>query len=101
MSWSKVVACSISVCEVSDLLTAMLQMSQFHWHVTDSHSFPLQIPGFEEVAEKGAYSPSMIYTPSDVQDIISFAAEVSPTGVDAPMWPPNSDCLRYSVELMC
>ena len=51
-------------------------MSQFHWHVVDSHSFPLQIPGFAEVAEKGAYSPDMIYTPADVQDIVTYAAEV-------------------------
>lgn len=51
-------------------------MSQFHWHVTDSHSFPLQVPGFEEVAEKGAYAQDMIYTPADVQDVITYAAEV-------------------------
>ena len=51
-------------------------MNQFHWHVVDSHSFPLQIPSFEEVADKGAYSSDMIYTPADVQDIVTYAAEV-------------------------
>ena len=54
----------------------VFQMSQLHWHVVDSQSFPLQVPGFTEVAEKGAYSSSMTYSPSDVQEIVSYAGEV-------------------------
>ena len=52
-------------------------MSQFHWHVTDSQSFPLEVPGFTELASKGAYDPTMIYSPSDVQDIVDYAGAVS------------------------
>ena len=52
-------------------------MSQFHWHATDSHSFPLQVPGFEEVAEKGVYASDMIYAPADVQAVVTYAAEVA------------------------
>lgn len=51
-------------------------MSQLHWHVSDSQSFPLQVPGFTEVASKGAYSSSMVYSPSDVADIVQYAGEV-------------------------
>lgn len=57
----------------------VLQINQFHWHVVDSQSFPLQIPGFTEVAAKGAYSSSMVYTPQDVQDIVTYAGEVRAT----------------------
>ena len=52
------------------------QMSQFHWHVTDSQSFPLVIPGFTELASAGAYDPTMVYSPSDVQDIVDYAGAV-------------------------
>lgn len=52
-------------------------MSQFHWHVTDSQSFPLQVPGFTDLAEFGAYDPSMVYSPNDVQDIVDYAGAVS------------------------
>lgn len=52
------------------------QINQFHWHVADSQSFPLQVPGFAEVSQKGAYSDSMIYSPADVKDIVTYAGQV-------------------------
>lgn len=52
-------------------------MSQFHWHVVDSQSFPLEVPGFTELVNKGAYDLSMVYTPNDVQDIVDYAGAVS------------------------
>jgi hexosaminidase len=51
-------------------------MSMFHWHISDQHSFPLHVPEFPELAAMGAYSSSEIYTPADVQGIITFAAAV-------------------------
>jgi hexosaminidase len=51
-------------------------MSMFHWHIVDQHSFPLHVDEFPEVAEMGAYSENEIYSPADVRDIISYAAEV-------------------------
>ena len=52
-------------------------MNTFHWHIVDSQSFPLQVPGFEELAEKGAYSPTSVYTPDDIDDIVGYAGVVS------------------------
>ena len=52
------------------------QMSQFHWHVVDSQSFPLSIPGFPELSQKGAYSSSEVYSSADVQDIVTYAGTV-------------------------
>ncbi|PPQ70615.1 hypothetical protein CVT25_011981 [Psilocybe cyanescens] len=52
---------------------SMVKMSQFHWHVTDSQSFPLTVPGFPELAQKGAYSTQEIYSSADVQDIVTYA----------------------------
>lgn len=54
----------------------IFQINTFHWHVVDAQSFPLVIPGFDELAAKGAYSASSIYTPSDVKEIVAYAAAV-------------------------
>jgi len=53
-----------------------IQMSQFHWHVVDSQSFPLYIPGYPELSEKGAYSPREIYSTKDVKEIVLYAGVV-------------------------
>lgn len=55
----------------------VLQLNQFHWHIVDSQSFPLQIPGFTDLAAKGAYSSSQQYSPKDVHDIVAYAGAVS------------------------
>ena len=54
-----------------------VKLNVLHWHVVDSQSFPIQISPFPEVSEKGAYSEDMVYTPSDVESLISYAAAVS------------------------
>ena len=51
-------------------------MDTLHWHVVDSQSFPLVVPGFEALSEKGAYNPASVYTLQDVQDIVAYAAAV-------------------------
>ncbi|KAI1788841.1 N-acetylhexosaminidase [Ganoderma leucocontextum] len=63
------------VADIKRTLDAMswVKLNQFHWHVVDSQSFPLQIPGFTDLAAKGAYSASQQYSPKDVQDIVAYA----------------------------
>ncbi|KAI0049438.1 glycoside hydrolase family 20 protein [Auriscalpium vulgare] len=50
-----------------------VKMSTLHWHISDSQSFPLEVPGFMEISEKGAYSKSSVYTPIDVQNVVDYA----------------------------
>ena len=57
----------------------VLQLNQFHWHIVDSQSFPLQIPGFTDLAAKGAYSSWQQYSTKDVSDIVAYAGAVSLT----------------------
>lgn len=45
----------------------------FHWHITDSHSFPLEIPSIPQFTLYGAYSPDLVYSVSDVKHIIRYA----------------------------
>ncbi|KAL0960961.1 hypothetical protein HGRIS_005959 [Hohenbuehelia grisea] len=64
------------VSDIKRTLDAMswVKINTLHWHVVDSQSFPLVVPGFTELSAKGAYSPSSVYSPSDVRDIVSYAA---------------------------
>lgn len=52
---------------------AMVKMNSFHWHITDSHSFPLVIESQPELHTLGAYSPEQVYTHEDVKEIVHYA----------------------------
>lgn len=72
---------------VHDILRTLDAMSwvkinTFHWHITDSQSFPLEVAQYPELAINGAYSPQEVYTASDVQYIVQYAAA---RGIDVMM----------------
>lgn len=65
---------------VQDMLRTIEAMSAnklnvFHWHITDSHSFPLMVPSEPELASKGSYGSNMHYSPADVTKIVEFGLE--------------------------
>lgn len=76
MSWVKV-RWQWFICAYIRLTCVRAQINTFHWHVVDSQSFPLIVPDFTELSENGAYSPSQVYSPRDVRDIIDYAAAVT------------------------
>lgn len=51
---------------------ALVKMNTFHWHITDSHSFPVILKRFPQLARLGAYSPRQIYTEQDVKNIVKY-----------------------------
>ena len=38
----------------------------FHWHLTDSQSFPLLMPSLPDFVRYGAYRPDQVYMPDQV-----------------------------------
>lgn len=52
---------------------AMTKLNTFHWHITDSQSFPLVLNSEPELSKLGAYAPEKIYTATDVEEIVKFA----------------------------
>ena len=51
-------------------------MQVFHWHITDSQSFPLKLENSPELANHGAYvlnKKRYVYTKNDIQDIVQYA----------------------------
>lgn len=51
---------------------AMTKLNTFHWHITDSQSFPMVLKSLPELAEYGAYSKYKVYTPEEIRDIVRF-----------------------------
>ena len=49
------------------------KLNVFHWHITDTHSFPFYSRRVPQLALYGAYSPRKVYSPEDVREIIDYA----------------------------
>uniref|UniRef100_A0A182QJ60 beta-N-acetylhexosaminidase n=1 Tax=Anopheles farauti TaxID=69004 RepID=A0A182QJ60_9DIPT len=52
---------------------AASKMNVFHWHITDTQSFPLQLDTIPEMASYGAYTNDAVYSPDDVKEIVQYA----------------------------
>lgn len=52
---------------------AHAKLNRFHWHITDSQSFPYMSKAFPQLAKYGAYSSKEIYTADDIKHIADFA----------------------------
>lgn len=65
----------ISVPHLKKVLTGMAsnKLNVFHWHISDSQSFPLSVPSIPQLAKYGSYGPDYVYTPDDVKEIVDFA----------------------------
>lgn len=64
-----------SVPSLKRVLTGMsaCKLNVFHWHISDSQSFPFASPRVPQMAKYGAYSSDMVYTAEDVKEIVEFA----------------------------
>lgn len=49
------------------------KMNVFHWHITDSHSFPLELAKEPDLSTIGAYSARETYSRRDVKVIVEYA----------------------------
>lgn len=52
---------------------AASKLNTFHWHLSDSQSFPYDSSVFPQMARWGAYSKDEIYTPNDVKEFVDYA----------------------------
>ncbi|XP_049876860.1 probable beta-hexosaminidase fdl [Pectinophora gossypiella] len=52
---------------------AACKLNTFHWHASDSQSFPIKFNSAPQLAQHGAYGQGAIYTPEDVKTIVRRA----------------------------
>lgn len=51
---------------------AMTKLNSFHWHITDTHSFPMGLKSHPELSLLGAYSSYKVYSPEDISEIVRY-----------------------------
>ena len=51
------------------------KMNVFHWHITDTQSFPLDLPNLPDFSRFGAYSAEKVYTQGQVRELVSYARD--------------------------
>ncbi|XP_023291195.2 chitooligosaccharidolytic beta-N-acetylglucosaminidase [Lucilia cuprina] len=61
--------------QIRNTLDAMAasKLNVFHWHVVDTHSFPLEITRVPEMQRFGAYSPTNTYSRTETINMIKYA----------------------------
>ncbi|XP_037946614.1 probable beta-hexosaminidase fdl [Teleopsis dalmanni] len=68
------------------------KLNRFHWHMTDSQSFPYISKHYPELAANGAYSDLETYTDDDIREVTAFArlhgVQIIPE-IDAPAHAGN------------
>lgn len=52
---------------------AASKLNTFHWHLTDSQSFPFESNVFPEMARWGAFGGDQVYTPDDIRELSDYA----------------------------
>jgi hexosaminidase len=52
---------------------SMNKFNRLHLHMTDSQSWPMEIPALPELAEIGAYQTGLSYSPDDIKRIQTYA----------------------------
>jgi hexosaminidase len=53
---------------------SMIKLNVLHWHLTDSDSFPIDVPGYPELAE-AVFAPEARYSDADVAEIVEYARQ--------------------------
>jgi len=61
--------------EIMSLLDTMAtnKLNTFHWHISDSASFPMYSQRQPQMTYYGAYSPNKVYYPEDIREIVYYA----------------------------
>ncbi|KAI4466946.1 beta-hexosaminidase [Holotrichia oblita] len=65
----------ISIPAIKKVINGMAanKLNVFHWHVSDSQSFPLEIPSVPQMHLYGAYQTDMVYTAQEVAELVEYS----------------------------
>ncbi|XP_026276517.2 chitooligosaccharidolytic beta-N-acetylglucosaminidase [Frankliniella occidentalis] len=65
----------VSIKAIKRTIDAMAasKLNTFHWHITDSHSFPFVSKTHLMFSQYGAFSPDEVYTPQAIEELVEYA----------------------------
>lgn len=65
----------LSVPVIKKIIDAMSydKLNVFHWHLTDTHSFPFVSTREPRLSLYGAYSSAKVYRPEDIKELVHYA----------------------------
>lgn len=63
---------SIEALERTLCAMASSKLNTFHWHITDSNSFPMYLNSLPKMSYYGAHTYNQIYYPEDIQHIVNY-----------------------------
>jgi hexosaminidase len=80
---------------------AFNKMNKLHVHITDSQSWPLEIPSIPDLAAKGAYHPGLIYSVKDLAALQRYGSlrgievflEIDMPGHTSAIWYSNPELI--------
>ncbi|OQR96729.1 hypothetical protein THRCLA_07182 [Thraustotheca clavata] len=63
-----------SVASIRRLLDGMgaTKLNSFHWHLTDSSSFPIEIKSEPRLTSNGAFSSHKVYTQREIRELVAY-----------------------------
>lgn len=66
-----------SIDSIKSTIEAMsaVKLNTFHWHITDSQSFPFVSERRPNLSKFGALTPSKIYTKQQIREVVEFGLE--------------------------
>lgn len=64
----------IPIADLERTLDAMAatKLNTFHWHIADTHSFPIYLESLPKMTYYGAYSSREIYYPDEIASIVEY-----------------------------
>ena len=62
----------------------------FHWHITDSESFPMFVNDYPNITKFGAYSEEEVYSAEDIQKLVEYGQSVGVVII------PEVDCPSHT-----
>ena len=50
------------------------KLNVLHWHLTDTTSFPVESKLYPQLAGRGAFHPTLLYTQASLADVVAHAS---------------------------
>lgn len=54
---------------------ALVKLNVFHWHITDSQSFPMMLQSLPEFSRVGAYHPRKVYSTQAIKEVVDYGRQ--------------------------